>query len=92
MYPISHLIAPPQLELVGPNDTVLVTGTGSNISVTLGPLLTSKGGQQYYCKATVAIESLGLSLSSESAPYTVTVQSKSSCAADCPHTLPTQQS
>ena len=89
--PVPHLVTPPRLELVGPNNTVLVNTTEYNISETLGPILVSQAGQQYFCRAVQEIESIGFSHTSLSTnTYTITVQGKSSlihCPPHTPHSL-----
>ena len=74
---VPHLIVPPHVELIGPEDTVLAaTSTSLDISHTLDPVLASYAGDQYVCQTALEIESLDIFLESQSNVYTVNVQSK----------------
>ena len=73
---VPHLTTPPHVEMTGPGEVVLASGTGLSLTHTLDPVLASDAGQQYVCKTVLEIESLGVSLESQSAAYTLTVLSK----------------
>lgn len=74
---VPHLTATPRVELSGPGDIVLASGTNLTLTHTLDPVLVSSAGQQYVCKATLEIQSLGVLQMSQSTTYTITVQSES---------------
>ena len=79
---VPHLTSTPRVELSGPEDVVLATGTNLTLTHTLDPVLVSSAGQQYVCKTELEIESLGVLQSSQST-YTITVQSKSIATQHC---------
>jgi hypothetical protein len=70
---VPHLTSTPRVELSGPGDVVLATGTNLTLTHTLDPVLVSSAGQQYVCKTELEIESLGVLQTSQST-YTITVQ------------------
>ena len=85
MTDVPHLVTLPRLELIEAGDleanitdTLLANRTGYRVSETFNPLTTLDAGQQYFCRAQLEIESVDVYLRSQSDPYTVTVQSKSS--------------
>ena len=82
--PAPYLTAIPvlQVELSGPGDVVLATGTNLTLTHTLDPVFVLSAGQQYVCKTELEIESLGVLQSSQST-YTITVQSKSIATQHC---------
>ena len=73
---VPHLIATPRVELSGPGDVVLASSTNLTLTHTLDPVLVSSAGQEYVCKATLAIPSLGVLQMSRSTTYTINVQSE----------------
>ena len=73
---VPHLIIAPRVELSGPGEEVIASNTGLSLTHTLDFVLASDAGQQYVCNAVLEIESLGVRLMSQSAPYSLTVQSK----------------
>ena len=79
---VPHLTSTPRVELSGPGDVVLATGTNLTLTHTLDPVLVSSAGQQYVCKTELEIESLGVLQTSQST-YTITVQSKSIATQHC---------
>jgi hypothetical protein len=74
---IPYLIASPQLQLIGPEGMVLESEESFSISITLDYVATSQAGDQYYCQAQLEIEAVGISISSRSDNYTVSVRGKS---------------
>ena len=74
---IPYLIASPQLQLIGPEGMVLTSEESFSISITLDYVATSQAGDQYYCQAQLEIEAVGISISSCSDNYTVSVRGKS---------------
>ena len=77
MTEIPSLIAPPQLQLIGPEGMVLASAENFSISITLDSVATSQAGDQYYCQSQLEIEAVGVSMSSSSDNYTVSVRGKS---------------
>ena len=73
---VPHLIAAPHAELLGPGGFVLASGTNLSLTHTLDPVRASNAGQ-YVCRAALDIESVDVSLTSQSAIHTLTVQSES---------------
>ena len=76
MSAVPHLITAPHAELLGPGGFVLASGTNLSLTHTLDPVRASNAGQ-YVCRAALDIESVDVSLSSQSAIHTLTVQRES---------------
>ena len=74
---VPHLIVAPQVELVGPEGTMVANRTGFNVAHTLSPLMASQSGQMYYCQTQLHIEAIDVSRMSQSNTYTLNILSKS---------------
>ena len=71
----SHLTIQPTVEILGPDGSEIVTGTGLELRTTLNPVRTSDAGE-YTCRASVVISSVSVDVSEERSS-TLTVQSES---------------
>ena len=71
----SYLTVQPTVEILGPDGSVIVTGTGLELRTTLDPVRTSDAGE-YTCRASVVIASVSVDVSGERSS-TLTVDSES---------------
>ena len=71
----SYLTVQPTVEILGPDGSVIVTGTGLELRTTLDPVRTSDAGE-YTCRASVVIASVSVDVSGERSS-TLTVESES---------------
>lgn len=74
---VSYLISQPHVELIGPEDVVLASGTtNGTLHYTLDPVKAWNTGR-YMCKAVLEIEQASVLLPFQSTTLFLTVQSKS---------------
>ena len=71
---VSNLAVLPTLEWLHPMNGVVASTGGTQLNITLNPIGTADAGQ-YICRATIVIESIGVSVESQNVTN-ITVQSE----------------